>query len=271
MLDDFFLRAMLAGIGVALVACPLGCFIVWRRMAYFGDTTAHAALLGVALGIALGAGPTAGVFAVTLLVALLLVGLLRAVRVAADTLLGILSHAALSIGLVVIGFMTWVRIDLMGYLFGDVLAVGPADVYTIGIGAVAVLAVLTAVWRPLVAATVDRDLARAEGVNVGFVEIVYVVLLAVVVAIAMKIVGILLVTSLLIIPAAASRAFAATPERMAVGAAAIGVLAVVAGLNASWIADTPAGPSIVTAAFALFLISLVAAGLRDGLRRRAAG
>ena len=271
MLDDFFMRALLAGIGVALVACPLGCFIVWRRMAYFGDTTAHVALLGVALGIALGTGPTAGVFAMTLVVTILLVALLRAARVAADTLLGILSHAALSIGLVALGFMTWVRIDLMGYLFGDVLAVGRTDVYTIGLGAVAVLAVLAVIWRPLVAATVDRDLARAEGVNVGLVEIVYVVLLAVVVAIAMKIVGILLVTSLLIIPAAASRAFASTPERMAVGAAIAGVIAVVAGLNASLIADTPAGPSIVVAAFALFLLSLLVSGVHNGLRRYAAG
>ena len=267
MLDDFFVRALIAGIGVALVACPLGCFIVWRRMAYFGDTTAHAALLGVALGLLTGVGPTAGVFLMTVAVALLLVAFLRVARVAGDTVLGILSHAALSIGLVVLAFMTWVRVDLVGYLFGDVLAVGRGDVYLVLGGAVLVLAVLAAIWRPLVAATVDRDLARAEGVNIVAVEIVYVLLIAVVVAISMKIVGVLLITSLLIIPAAAARGFSRTPERMAVLAAVCGVLAVVAGLGASREWDPPAGPSIVVAAFGIFLASSALALVAEAIRR----
>lgn len=268
MLDDFFARAVIAGIGVALVACPLGCFIVWRRMAYFGDTTAHAALLGVALGILGGIGPTGGVFVMTIVVALLLVALLRIARVASDTVLGILSHAALSLGLVVLAFMTWVRVDLIGYLFGDVLAVGRGDVFAIFAGAVVVLVVLVLIWRPLVAATVDRDLAQAEGVNVAAVELVYVLLIAIVIAISMKIVGILLVTSLLIIPAAAARGFAATPERMAVIAAAIGTVSVVAGLFGSATWDTPAGPSIVVTAFLLFLICAGAATLYETARHR---
>jgi zinc transport system permease protein len=269
MLDDFFVRALIAGVGVALVACPLGCFIVWRRMAYFGDTTAHAALLGVALGLLVGIGPTLGVFVMTVVVALLLVGFLRIARVAGDTVLGILSHAALSIGLVTLAFMTWVRVDLVGYLFGDVLAVGRSDVYTVIGGAVIVLAALLAIWRPLVAATVDRDLARAEGVRVVAVEIVYVLLIAIVVAISMKIVGILLVTSLLIIPAAAARGFSRTPERMAVISAGFGVLAVLAGLYGSRTWDTPGGPSIVVAAFILFLIAATVASVHDLAKRSA--
>jgi zinc transport system permease protein len=269
MLDDFFVRAVIAGTGVALIACPLGCFIVWRRMAYFGDTTAHAALLGVALGILAGVGPTAGVFAITVVVALLLVLFLRIARVAGDTVLGILSHAALSIGLVVLAFMTWVRVDLIGYLFGDVLAVGRADVYTVIAGAAVALAALATIWRPLVAATVDRDLARAEGVNITAVEIVYVLLIAVVVAISMKIVGILLVTSLLIIPAAAARGFSRTPETMAVLSAGLGILAVLGGLAASLRWDTPAGPSIVVAAFVLFLVSAVLTTILFAIRQGA--
>jgi zinc transport system permease protein len=271
MLDDFFVRAVIAGVGVALVACPLGCFIVWRRMAYFGDTTAHAALLGVALGLLVGIGPTLGVFVMTVIVALLLVVLLRVARVASDTVLGILSHASLSIGLVVLAFMTWVRVDLIGYLFGDVLAVGRADVYMVIGGAVAVLVALMAIWRPLVAATVDRDLARAEGVNVAAVEVVYVLLIAVVVAISMKLVGILLVTSLLIIPAAAARGFSSTPERMAVFSAGLGVVSVLAGLSASAEWDTPAGPSIVVAAFLVFILSAGIALLHEMTRRSAHG
>ncbi len=268
MLDDFFIRALVGGIGVALVAGPLGCFIVWRRMAYFGDTTAHAALLGVVLGFLAGIGPTAGVFITTVAVALLLIVLMRLGRLAGDTILGILSHSALSIGLVALAFMTWVRVDLMGYLFGDVLAIGRTDVLVVwGCGLLA-LALLAAVWRPLVAITVDRDLARAEGVRIWLVELVYMMLIALVVAIAMKIVGVLLVTALLIIPAAAARGHAATPERMAVLAALIGAVAVVSGLNVSLSWDTPAGPSIVVSAFALFLTSGLAARLREYLGQR---
>ncbi len=269
MLDDFFYRAIIAGIGVALVAGPLGCFIVWRRMAYFGDTTAHAALLGVAFGFLAGIGPTVGVFVVTLLVALLLIGLLRLARIGGDTVLGILSHSALAIGLVVLAFMAWVRIDLIGYLFGDVLAVGRVDLYFIWGGGVVALGLLAAIWRPLVALTVDRDLARAEGVRAGLVELVYMLLIALVVAIAMKIVGVLLVTALLIIPAAAARSFAVTPEGMAAWAAAFGALAVIGGLNASLTWDTPAGPSIVVVAFVLFLAAGILSRLVEVWQQRA--
>lgn len=268
MLDDFFLRAMIAGIGVAMVAGPLGCFIVWRRMAYFGDTTAHAALLGVALGFLAGIGPTAGVFITTLTVALLLIALLRLGRVGGDTILGILSHSTLSIGLVALAFMTWVRIDLVGYLFGDVLAVGRVDVAVVWGGGLVALGLLAAVWRPLVAITVDADLARADGVRIALVELVYMLLIALVVAIAMKIVGVLLVTALLIIPAAAARGFSPTPERMAILAALAGAVAVIGGLHASLYWDTPAGPSIVVVAFALFLAAGAASRLHEVWRQR---
>jgi zinc transport system permease protein len=257
MLDDFFVRALLAGIGVALVAGPLGCFVVWRRMAYFGDTMAHSALLGVAVGFLLELAPTVGVIAVTAATALALLALQRRREMAADTLLGILSHSSLSIGLVVISLMVWLRIDLFGYLFGDVLAVGIGDLIRIYTGGLVALAALAIVWRPLLALTIDEDLARAEGVRAGPVSVAFMLLIALVIAIAMKIVGVLLITSLLIIPAAAARRVARTPEQMAVAAALAGALAVCLGLYGSLAFDTPSGPSIVVAALMLFLASLV--------------
>jgi len=257
MLDDFFVRALVAGLGVAVVAGPLGCFIVWRRMAYFGDTMSHSALLGVALGLLLDMNLTLGVVVVTTLIAVVLTALQRRPWLSADTLLGILSHASLSMGLVALGLMPWVRVDLLGYLFGDILAVTRMDLLWIGGGGAVVLAVLAAVWRPLLAATVHEDVARAEGVPTARVRMVYMVLIALVIAMAMKIVGILLITSLLIIPAAAARRFASTPERMALGAAAIGAVAVGLGLVGSLEMDTPAGPSIVVAAAALFAATLL--------------
>ncbi len=256
-LDDFFVRALVAGVGVALVAGPLGCFIVWRRMAYFGDTMAHSALLGVALGFLVDIQPTVGVIAVTMAIALILISLQQRPWLSSDTLLGILSHSALSLGLVAIGLMAWLRLDLLSYLFGDILAVTKWDILWIYAGGAAILATLAVIWRPLLASTVHEDLARAEGVPALRAKMIFMLLIALVIALAMKLVGVLLITSLLIIPAATARRFARTPEQMAMIAAGIGAGAVILGLQGSLHLDTPSGPSIVVAAGGLFAVSLL--------------
>jgi zinc transport system permease protein len=253
---DFLWRALLGGIGVALVAGPLGCFIVWRRMAYFGDSLSHSALLGVALGFLLGVDLVVGVIASCIAVALLLVGLQRQKRWGVDTLLVILSHSALSIGLVVISVTPHLRVDLSSYLFGDILAVSWTDLVWIYGGGLAVVAALVAIWRPLLSTTVHEELARAEGIAVERLQLAFALLIAVAVALAMKVIGILLVSALLIIPAATARRFVRTPEQMAIGAAVIGVVAVLGGLASSFHLDTPGGPSIVAAAAAIFALSL---------------
>lgn len=258
MLDDFLTRALIAGIGLALVTGPLGCFIVWRRMAYFGDTMAHSALLGVALGFLFEIDLTIGVFVVAALASLTLLVLERHRGLSLDALLGIVSHAALSLGLVALAFMTWVRIDLMGLLFGDILAVSRLDIALIWGGGALILGVLALLWRPLLAASVDEELAAAEGLAPARSRLIFMLMIALVVAIAMKIVGILLITALMIIPAATARRFAGTPEMMALLAALTGVLAIAFGLYGSLSFDTPSGPSIVVAALILFLASLPA-------------
>ncbi|TDK38680.1 zinc ABC transporter permease subunit ZnuB [Rhizobium deserti] len=259
MLDDFFTRALLAGIGVALTAGPLGCFVVWRRMAYFGDTMAHSALLGVALSLFFQINLLLAVFGVAVLVSLLLLVLQRRQSLSADALLGILSHSTLAIGLVLVAFMTWVRIDLIAFLFGDILAVTPADIALIWGGGIVVVAALALLWRPLIASTVSEEVAEAEGMKPAQTRLFFMLLMALVIAIAMKIVGIMLITSLLIIPAATARRFSSSPEWMAVLASLIGALAVIGGLFGSLQYDTPSGPSIVVAALALFILSLLPA------------
>ncbi|MEL6202486.1 MAG: metal ABC transporter permease [Pseudomonadota bacterium] len=256
MLDDFFTRALLAGIGVALVAGPLGCFIVWRRLAYFGDTLSHAALLGVALAFLFEVNITAAVFGVSACISIALLLLQKRATLSSDALLGLLAHASLAVGLVVLAFMTWIRIDLMGFLFGDILAVSKTDVLTIWLGGALVLAILGLIWRALFAATVNNELAEAEGMHPERVNIIFMLLMAAVIAISMKIVGVLLITAMLIIPAAAARRFSSGPEQMALLAAGIGAAAVVAGLFGSLEWDTPAGPSIVVAALLLFILSI---------------
>lgn len=257
MLDDFFTRALLAGIGVALVAGPLGCFIVWRRMAYFGDTLSHAALLGVALALLLNINTMVAVGGVSVILAALLILLRRRDTLSSDAILGLLSHSALALGLVSLAFMTWVRIDLLGLLFGDILAVTRLDIAVIYGGGALVLALLILIWRQLFAATVSPELAASEGLRPERSELVFILLTSVVIAISLKIIGALLITALLIIPAAAARRVSGSPEQMAIVAALAGALSVVGGLYASLHYGTPSGPSIVVAAMVLFILSLV--------------
>ena len=256
MLDDFFIRAVIGGIGVALVAGPVGGFIIWRRLAYFGDTLSHSALLGVAMALLLETNVTIAVFLVSVVASLLLLVLQRRAALSSDALLGLLAHSTLAVGLVVLAFMTWVRVDLMGFLFGDILAMTKIDLAVIWGGGAAVLAVLRHIWRPLFAATVNHDLATAEGMRPDLMNIIFMILVAAVIAVSMKLVGVLLITALLIIPAATARRFSASPEQMAVIAALVGMASVWIGLEGSLKWDTPAGPSIVVAALICFVISI---------------
>jgi len=257
MLEDFFFRALLGGIGVAIVAGPIGCFIIWRRLAYFGDTLSHSALLGIAMALLFELNITLSVFFISVIVSLLLLLLQKRASLSSDALLGLLAHATLAVGLVVLAFMTWVRVDLMGFLFGDILAVTTEDLAVIWFGGLAVLTGLSFIWRRLFAATVNYELAKAEGSKPDFTNIVFMVLVAAVIAVSMKLVGVLLITALLIIPAATARRFSISPEHMAIIAAIIGALSVFVGLNGSLRWDTPAGPSIVVAALAGFIISVL--------------
>ena len=254
--EHFFIRALIAGLGVAAIAGPIGCFIVWRRMAYFGETLAHASLLGVGLGLLFGVDLTLGVIATTLAVAVALLALRSQRELATDTLLGILSHGALAAGIVVASLLTWVRFDLMSLLFGDILTVSTGDILWVWLGGVVVMSGIAFLWRDLLALTVHEELATAEGVNAQKVEIGFVLLIAILIAVAMKIVGILLITALLIIPAAAARRVVRSPEGMAVWASLIGMIAVVLGLVLSGELDSPSGPSIVLMAAALFVLTL---------------
>ena len=261
MLDDFLIRAALAGVGLSLATGPLGSFVVWRRMAYFGDATAHAAILGVALALAADLPVTFGTLVVALAMALT-VSVLAARGWAMDTTLGVLAHSALAFGLVAVSFLPGVRTDLTAWLFGDILAVSRADLGFIWGGAVVVTGLLAWRWQALLTATLNEDLAHAAGINPARERLVLTLALALVVAVALKVVGALLIAALLIIPAAAARTLARTPESMAIGAVVVGGLSTLGGLALSLMQDTPAGPSIVATAAVLFAAMLGASALR---------
>ncbi|HSC75587.1 MAG TPA: iron chelate uptake ABC transporter family permease subunit [Pseudomonadales bacterium] len=267
-MTDFFINApvlllpLLAGIGTALLAGPLGCFVVWQRMAYFGESLSHSALLGVAIGLWFKLPPTLTVIGAGVLLAFLLAGLQRRSNFSSDTLLGILSHTLLAAGLVLLAALPDLRVNLDALLFGDLLAVSLQDVIILTVLLLALAACLWRLWQPLIAITVHEELASAEGINVSRIRTALMLMMALTVAVAMKVVGVLLMTSLLIIPAAIAQRFARSPEQMAWIASITGVLAVISGLLLSWFANSPVGPSIVLLAGIFFLNSLFINNMR---------
>tara|TARA_B100000965_G_scaffold137882_1_gene114786 strand:+ start:1167 stop:1991 length:825 start_codon:yes stop_codon:yes gene_type:complete len=257
MFDDFLIRAFVAGIGLAIITGPLGCFIVWRRLSYFGDTLAHSALLGVVIAYALSFNIVISVFLISGIISLALLYLQKKTYLPNDALLGLLAHSVLAIGLVLLGILSFIRIDLMGLLFGDILSVNTTDLLIIWIGGCIVMVLLLLIWRPLFAGTVNLELAKAEGLNPEFANTIFTLLIAAVIAISIKIVGILLITGLLIIPASASRNLSSTPVQMAVIASIIGVISVIFGLYSSLTWNSSTGPTILSLSLGIFIITLL--------------
>ena len=256
-LDSFLAYALIAGVLVALISGPVGTLVVWRRLAYFGDTLSHGALLGVALALLWQLPMSMAITVTAAALAFLLFVLQQQRTLANDTLLGILSHSALSIALVVMALMHNVRVDLMAYLFGDLLTVTTTDLVLLALAATVVFGWLYYCWQPLLSMTVNEDMARIEGVAVERQKLLLMLVIAMLVAVAMKIVGALIITAMLLIPAAAARQLARNPDQMAIGATVIGIGAVIAGIGLSWWQDTPAGPSVVVCASSIFVATLL--------------
>ena len=256
MFDDFFIRALIAGTGIAIIVGPLGCLVIWRRLSYFGDTLSHSALLGVTLAYSFNLNIAFSVFIISTIVALLLLNLQKKTKLAGDSLLGLLAHSTLAIGLVIIGFLSFIRFDLMGLLFGDILAVNIEDIFVIWLGGLSILGILFIIWKSLFAATVSYDLAAAEGMKPDRSNLIFTLLLAGVIAISIKMVGVLLITGLLLIPAAMARNISNNPQQMIILSILGGILSVVIGLFCSLEFNTASGPTIIVVALAFFILSL---------------
>lgn len=253
---EILFPAWIAGILLSLITAPLGAFVVWRKMAYFGDTLSHSALLGVAFGFFLEIDPYFAVIGMTLLLALGLVWLEQHSNHSVDTLLGIIAHCSLSLGVITISLLDNVRVDLMSYLFGDLLAINVNDVFFIAIGVACIAIIFAFFWKKFLSMTVSPELAQIEGLNIARLRLLLMLLTAFTIALTMKFVGALIITSLLIIPSATARRFARTPEMMVIYAIFFSIIAVTGGLLFSAFKDTPAGPSVVICAGSLFLLSL---------------
>lgn len=252
---ELLIPSLITGIALSFITGPLGCFVVWRKMSYFGDTLSHAALLGISFGFLLHINPFYSVIFVIILLAICLVVLETQQKLAIDTLLGILAHSSLSLGIIVISLMSNIRVDLMGYLFGDLLAITFTDMYLIILGVICVMIVLFFYWNKFLFITVNEELAYTNGINIIKTKLILTLLLALTIGLSMKFVGALIITSLLIIPAATARSYAKTPEQMAILAIIVGIFSVIGGLMISVYYDTPTGPSVVIVNALLFILA----------------
>ncbi|MDA9914293.1 metal ABC transporter permease [Alphaproteobacteria bacterium] len=248
------MRALLAGIAVALISGLVGCFVVWRRMSYYGESIAHSSLLGVGLGILLGTGINFGVIIICLLFGILFLWLQQSKILSTDTLLGVLAHLALSIGIIVIS-LNRIKIDIEAFLFGDILTVSSSDLWIMYLGVGITILLILINWSSLLLVTIDEDLARAEGINPIYINLLLTIVLTIVVAVSLQIIGLLLITAMLIIPAATSRRLANSPGQMALIATLVGVISVISGIFLSVELDAPSGPSIVVISAILFFLS----------------
>lgn len=252
--DEVFLRGFLILLVLSFLTAPVGCFVVWRKMSYFGATLAHSTLLGAVLGILLGVGMMVGVIGFTVILAITLGLLIRERYLSADALLGMMAHFILAVGLIAVSVMDDLRIDLMAYLFGSVFAVDKSIFYAMIIVTLIAVFVLIFYWKAFLNLTVCQEIAQAERLISGKTELIFVICLAATVSLGMQAVGALLIIALLIIPAITARLFAKSMLSMVVYSWLITITSIVCGMILSLYLDLPAEASIVVFSGLLFFV-----------------
>lgn len=257
--------ALLTGVLLAIPCAVLAFFVVLRRMAFIGVGISHAAVGGVALGVVLGLPPvaTAAVFSVG--VAWVIGWISGRGQISEDTAIGVFFPTAMALGVALISFTPGYLPDLMAYLFGNILSVRPADLWLFGALAAIALALLAGLFKELLFWGVDEEGARAAGLPTSLLRYLLLTVLAVTIVAAMKLVGTVLISAFLVIPAATGQAVASTMRGMLAISVTSAVLSVVGGLWLSWLWDLPSGASIVLLSALLFFTALMAG---VALRRR---
>lgn len=254
-MEDFIVRALLVAIGIAIIAGSLGCLVIWKRMSYFSESVAHSALLGVALGLVSGLGIQLGLLLTSVVFALLLLTLQMRKLLSSDAILGILSHITLALGVLALAQVGDGRTDYFALLFGDILSVSNQDIIWVSVVLLVIISFLVVSWQRLLLLIVNQDLARAEGIKQPLYEFLFMLMVALSVSVSVQIVGVLLITSLLIIPPAIARIFAKTPLQMVFQSVFISMVAVMIGLGSSVSYDLATGPMIVVSLGGLFALS----------------
>ncbi|PIQ63305.1 MAG: manganese transporter [Bacteroidetes bacterium CG12_big_fil_rev_8_21_14_0_65_60_17] len=253
----FMQRAVLAGLLLSVVAGYYGSFVVQRRMSFLGAGLAHAAFGGIALGLLLGAEPLWVALPFTAVVATLIHVLRSTRQISSDTAIGILFSVSVALGLLFLSMREGSPVDAFSYLFGSILGLGWLDVWlSVGLLAVA-LATLPRLWGRWAYASFDEEAARAQGVATGRDSFLLTLCVALTLVVSIKMVGILLVSAWLVIPAAAARLVAGSFGAMTAGAVLISTASTLAGLYISWLADLPSGAAVVLLQALMFLFAWI--------------
>ena len=251
---ELFFWPFLAAALLAMIASPLGVFVVWQKQSYFGATIAHAAILGVSFALILNTPLTLTTVILSMLIGSGIFYLSRHTNLSNDTLLGILAHSTLALGMVMIAFQENGQIDVMALLFGDLLTINQTDTILLMMCLTLTFVFFNCYWRDMLNITFNRELAQVEGTPVAKVQLMFVLLLSFMIALTMKMVGVLLITSLLIIPAASAHRLSKTPQQMLFWTFLISLLAVILGIIASIQYDIPTGASIVLVSSLIFVM-----------------
>ena len=255
-LDDFLVRSVIAGLIMVAIAAPMGCLMVWQRLAFLSDTLGHAAVMGVGLGLLLEVTPVFGVLAVALLIVYSLNRVNSFNSALSETTLAIISHTGLAGGIILVGLLPAQSVNLEAILFGDLLATTRADLVRLLITTVVLLLLLLHHWRSFVAVSVSREIAQAEGIQVRKVQFLMYIMIALLVAVMMKVMGVLLIAAMLVIPTTSARLFSRSPEQMVAVSALYGLGALAGGIGSSFQFDWQTGPAIVVIATLLLLATL---------------
>ncbi len=266
MLDDFLIRSLLAGSLMVMVAAPMGCLMVWQRLAFLADTLGHASVLGIALALILSLQPVLGVLLVIAII-MFIVRLSSGDRPVAfsESVLAIISHTGLAGGILLLGVFGFGNISLEALMFGDLLATTVTDLVFIAGTVALLLALLWWRWHDFVAVSVSPEIAQAEGIAVKKVQLILYLMIALLIAVMMKIMGVLLIGAMLVIPVNAARNFSRGPEQMMWISLLFGALSLYSGVFFSWQFDWQTGPAIVVVAAAWLLVSIVAKKLNKAL------
>ncbi|KDB19613.1 metal ABC transporter permease [Wolbachia endosymbiont of Glossina morsitans morsitans] len=250
--QDFFINSLVAVVVISLVTGALGSFMIWQRLSYLGDSLSHSSLLGVALALIFEISPSLSIMLIAITFAILLS--LNFNRLySADTILNIVTNVVLSSSLILMSFLPSGNNSIISSLFGDILTLDQSDIVLIFLTSAVVTLILIFRWRYWLMISINQDLAVVEKINVNFVRLEFLITLAIFIAIAAKLIGILLVAAFLLIPAASARLISKTPMEMIIVATVFSVISGISGLMLSASFDLLTGPAIILVA-AVYLI-----------------
>jgi zinc transport system permease protein len=254
-MPDFIWLALAGALLITLMSAPVGAFMLWRRMAFVGDALAHTTLLGLGIGLWLQIPIQLSLLLVSVIVAVSITRIHQRNNLSTDTFIAIAAHSSLALGMLVVTLLPEARIDLMGYLFGDLLNLTMQDIWGLLIASLLTLSILYRYWQGLILTCLNAELARLAGHDTQKLNLILALLIALIIALSTKLVGALLITALLITPAAIARRWSQTPIGMIQGAIVISWLAIAIGISLSWHFDLPVSPAIVAVLFAGFIAS----------------